>query len=122
MKPIKREAGRMKLDYLQFRARRFTRLAPSSKPGMQQRIRCGRLLRSIPARTAFDPHRPLDQLAWLIAWGNESLLDDLEDDALRPGTASGCAKAPPPPTSFSTARATSGSSIRGWFASPGARA
>ena len=115
---IKREAGRMKLDYLQFlELEVFTRFGAKLEASMQARIRRGRLLRSILGQDRLDPHRPLDQLAWLIAC-NESLLDDLEDDALaqalqrlREGTAATDLVLDSPRDQWL-------SSIRGWLASP----
>ena len=79
---IKREAGRMKLDYLQFlELEVFTRFGAKLEASMEARIRRGRLLREILGQDRLDPHSPADQLAWLIAC-NENLLDGLAGDAL----------------------------------------
>ena len=79
---IKREAGRMKLDYLQFlELEVFTRFGAKLEASMESRIRRGRLLRNILGQDRLDPHSPPDQLAWLIAC-NENLLDGFEGDAL----------------------------------------
>jgi F-type H+-transporting ATPase subunit alpha len=79
---IKREAGRMKLDYLQFlELEVFTRFGAKLEASMEARIRRGRLLRGILAQDRLDPHTALDQLAWLTAC-NENLLDGVDDGAL----------------------------------------
>jgi len=79
---IKREAGRMKLDYLQFlELEVFTRFGAKLEAGMAARIARGRLLRAILVQDRLDPHAARDQLAWMIAC-NENLLDGLEDQAL----------------------------------------
>ncbi|QID18837.1 F0F1 ATP synthase subunit alpha [Nitrogeniibacter mangrovi] len=79
---IGREAGRMKLDYLQFlELEVFTRFGAKLDAGMSARIARGRLLRAILAQDRLDPHTPRDQLAWMIAC-NENRLDGLDGDAL----------------------------------------
>ena len=113
---IKREAGRMKLDYLQFlELEVFTRFGAKLEASMEARIRRGRLLREILGQDRLDPHHPLDQLAWLIAC-NENLLDGLEDDALaaalqqlRQGVAA-------TDLSLDSPREQWLSSVRGWLA------
>lgn len=112
---IKREAGRMKLDYLQFlELEVFTRFGAKLEASMEARIRRGRLLRDILAQDRLDPHSALDQLAWLIAC-NENLLDGLDRDALeaalkrlRTGTAA-CA------LSLDTPRGEWLAAVRGWL-------
>jgi F-type H+-transporting ATPase subunit alpha len=80
---IAREAGRMKLDYLQFlELEVFTRFGAKLDPAMAARIARGRLLRAILEQDRLDPHRPCDQLAWMCAC-NEGLLDELEGEALQ---------------------------------------
>ncbi len=72
---IKREAGRMKLDYLQFlELEVFTRFGAKLEASMEERIRRGRLLRQLLTQDRLDPHRPGDQLAWMLAY-NDRLLD-----------------------------------------------
>lgn len=79
---IKREAGRTKLDYLQFlELEVFTRFGAKLEAGMAARIARGRLLRAILVQDRLDPHTARDQLAWMIAC-NETLLDGLENHAL----------------------------------------
>ena len=80
---IKHEAGRMKLDFLQFlELEVFTRFGAKLDAGMRARIARGRLLRAIFAQDRLDPHQPADQLAWMISC-NEGLLDGLEGDGLQ---------------------------------------
>jgi len=114
---IKREAGRMKLDYLQFlELEVFTRFGAKLEASMEARIRRGRLLRDILAQDRLDPHSALDQLAWLIAC-NENLLDGLDDGALdaalhslRNGAAGSGLTLDSPRTEWLTA-------VRGWLSS-----
>ncbi|MCB1906467.1 MAG: F0F1 ATP synthase subunit alpha [Rhodocyclaceae bacterium] len=80
---IRREAGRMKLDYLQFlELEVFTRFGAKLDAGMRTRIERGRLLRAIFVQDRLDPHSAADQLGWMISC-NEGLLDGREGDALR---------------------------------------
>ncbi|MGD9870651.1 MAG: F0F1 ATP synthase subunit alpha [Thauera sp.] len=77
---IKHEAGRMKLDYLQFlELEVFTRFGARLEASMEARIARGRLLRRILTQDRLDPHAARDHLAWLIAC-NEGLLDGLAGD------------------------------------------
>lgn len=79
---IKREAGRMKLDYLQFlELEVFTRFGAHLDPAMERRIARGRLLREILRQAQLDPLSIAEQLAWLVAY-NDGLLDDLGEAVL----------------------------------------
>ncbi len=72
---IKEEAGRMKLDYLQFlELEVFTRFGARLEASMEARIRHGRVLRAALKQDRLDPQPETAQLAWLIAV-NEGLLD-----------------------------------------------
>jgi F-type H+-transporting ATPase subunit alpha len=72
---IKDEAGRMKLDYLQFlELEVFTRFGARLEASMEQAIRRGRALREILKQDRLSPAPVTFQLAWLIAF-NEGLLD-----------------------------------------------
>lgn len=74
---IKREAGRMKLDYLQFlELEVFSRFGARLEAGMEAKIRRGRLLRELLRQERSAPLPPPAQLVWLVAF-NEHLLDDL---------------------------------------------
>jgi F-type H+-transporting ATPase subunit alpha len=75
---IKREAGRMKLDYLQFlELEVFTRFGSKLEASMERRIRRGQVLREMLKQDLFDPV-PIDfQMAWLVAY-NEGLFDEVD--------------------------------------------
>lgn len=75
---IKEEAGRMKLDYLQFlELEVFTRFGTKLEAGAELKIRRGRLLREILKQERLTPLTASFELAWLIAF-NEGLLDNFE--------------------------------------------
>lgn len=72
---IKEEAGRMKLDYLQFlELEVFTRFGTKLEAGTEAKIRRGRLLREILKQERLSPLPASFQLAWLIAY-NEGLIE-----------------------------------------------
>ncbi|WP_097460580.1 F0F1 ATP synthase subunit alpha [Mangrovitalea sediminis] len=75
---IKREAGRMKLDYLQFlELEIFTRFGARLEASMEAAIRRGRALRQMLKQERLAPLSENVQLAWLIAF-NERFFDGLE--------------------------------------------
>jgi F-type H+-transporting ATPase subunit alpha len=79
---IKEEAGRMKLDYLQFlELEIFTRFGTKLETGTAAKIKRGRLLREILKQERLSPLPAEFQLAWMIAY-NEGLLDALEPQEL----------------------------------------
>jgi F-type H+/Na+-transporting ATPase subunit alpha len=83
LEAIKREAGRMKLDYLQFlELEVFTRFGARLEASMQARLLRGRVLRQVLAQDQLDPLGPRDQLAWMLAC-NEGLLDAIEGKDLQ---------------------------------------
>lgn len=73
---IKEQAGRMKLDYLQFlELEVFTRFGARLEPEMEAKLKRGRVLREILKQERLSP-RPIEcQLAWLIGF-NRGLLDE----------------------------------------------
>jgi F-type H+/Na+-transporting ATPase subunit alpha len=74
---IKREAGRMKLDYMQFlELEIFTRFGAKLDPKMQQQIQNGRILREILKQDRLSPLPIEFQQAWLIAY-NDGLFNQL---------------------------------------------
>ncbi|MDD5391241.1 MAG: F0F1 ATP synthase subunit alpha [Gallionellaceae bacterium] len=84
---IKEEAGRMKLDYLQFlELEVFTRFGTKLEAGAEAKIRRGRALREILKQERLTPLPATFQLAWMSAF-NAGLLDGFElqtlPDALR---------------------------------------
>jgi len=79
---IKEEAGRMKLDYLQFlELEVFTRFGTKLEAGTEIKIRRGRLLREILKQERLTPLPPVFQIAWMIAF-NAGLLDGFAPDTL----------------------------------------
>jgi len=78
---IKSEAGRMKLDYLQFlELETFTRFGAKLEANMQTSINRGRVLREILKQDRLSPLPIEFEMAWLVAF-NSGLLDqfDVED-------------------------------------------
>ena len=74
---IRREAGTMKLDYLQFlELEVFTRFGTKLEAGTQTKIARGRLLREILKQERLSPVAAPFQLAWMSAF-NGGLLDGL---------------------------------------------
>jgi F-type H+-transporting ATPase subunit alpha len=72
---IKREAGRMKLDYLQFLDLEvFTRFGARLEAGMEAQLKRGAILRELLQQDRLDPLPIRFQLAWLIAF-NEGLFE-----------------------------------------------
>ena len=79
---IKAEAGRMKLDYLQFlELEVFTRFGARLEAGIEQKIARGRLLRELLKQDRLAPLAPEQQMAWLVAY-NEGFLDGLTGETL----------------------------------------
>jgi F-type H+/Na+-transporting ATPase subunit alpha len=75
---IKAEAGRMKLDYLQFlELEAFTRFGARLEASMELAIRRGRVLREILKQDRLMPLPVEFQMAWLVAF-NAGLLDNVE--------------------------------------------
>lgn len=79
---IKDEAGRMKLDYLQFlELEVFTRFGARLEASMEAAIRRGRLLREILKQDRLAPLPIEFQLAWMVAF-NDGALDDVAPEAV----------------------------------------
>jgi len=75
---IKREAGRMKLDYLQFLDLEvFTRFGARLEAGMEAQLQRGAILRELLQQDRLDPLPIRFQVAWLIAF-NEGLFTGLD--------------------------------------------
>ena len=84
---IKQEAGRMKLDYLQFlELEVFTRFGSQLEAAMEAKIKRGQLLREILKQDRLAPVSAEFELAWMLAF-NEGLFDGMSpakiDDCLR---------------------------------------
>lgn len=79
---IKEEAGRMKLDYLQFLDLEvFTRFGTRLDAAMQRPLKRGKLLREILKQRRLAPLPIEYQLAWLTAF-NDGLWDSCEPEAM----------------------------------------
>ena len=77
---IKEEAGRMKLDYLQFMELEvFTRFGARLEASMETAILRGRVLRQILKQDRLAPLSSLFQMAWLVAF-NDGLFDHIEPE------------------------------------------
>jgi F-type H+-transporting ATPase subunit alpha len=75
---IKEEAGRMKLDYLQFMELEvFTRFGTRMEKSVELKIRRGRALREILKQERFSPLSAEAHMAWLVAF-NEGFFDALD--------------------------------------------
>jgi F-type H+/Na+-transporting ATPase subunit alpha len=75
---IKKEAGRMRLDYLQFlELEVFTRFGSKLEASMETRIRRGQVLREMLKQDLLEPLSIEFQMAWLVAY-NEGLFDNVE--------------------------------------------
>ena len=82
---IREEAGRMKLDYLQFlELEVFTRFGARLEASIEAKIKRGRILREILKQDRLSPVSARFQMAWLAAF-NEGLFDRID-----PGDISDC--------------------------------
>lgn len=79
---IKKEAGRIKLDYLQYlELESFSRFGARLEASMEARLRRGQVLRNLLVQERLQPVSPEFQLAWLTAF-NEGLFDDTPPDGV----------------------------------------
>lgn len=112
---IKAEAGRMKLDYLQFlELEVFTRFGARLEAGIQQKIQRGRRLRELLKQERLTPLSARQHLAWLIAY-NEELLDAIETTELSDRLAMLLARAADSGLELSTGRDTWRAAVTDWM-------
>lgn len=79
---IKEEAGRMKLDYLQFLEMEvFTRFGARLEASMQAAIARGRILREILKQERLTPLPVTFQMSWLVAF-NDGHFEGMEADKI----------------------------------------
>ena len=79
---IREEAGRMKLDYLQFlELEVFTRFGARLEESMVAAISRGRVLREILKQDRLTPLSEVFQMAWLVAF-NDGLFTDISPERL----------------------------------------
>ncbi len=84
---IKEEAGRIKLDYLQFlELEVFTRFGTRLEPAMARKIERGRVLREMLKQEPRAPVSARAHVSWLVAY-NEGLMDEVSLDDVRPSLA-----------------------------------
>ena len=77
---IKEEAGRMKLDYLQFlELEVFTRFGARLEASMEASIKRGKVLREILKQERLMPLPVSVHLAWLVAF-NDGCFDNIDPD------------------------------------------
>jgi F-type H+-transporting ATPase subunit alpha len=115
---IKEEAGRMKLDYLQYlELEVFTRFGARLEASVAERIGRGRLLRELLKQEPLAPASPELQLAWLVAF-NERLLDaaPLGEISVRLERLARGVQAQPPP--LAAPRAQWAQAVRAWLENP----
>jgi len=75
---IKKEAGSIKLDYLQFlELEVFTRFGARMEASMERAIRRGRVLREILKQDRLSPLDIEFQMSWLVAF-NDGLFDEMK--------------------------------------------
>lgn len=80
---IKKEAGRMKLDYLQFlELEVFTRFGSRLEASIEARIRRGQILREMLKQELLAPLTIEFQMAWLVAY-NEGLFDNIKIEQVK---------------------------------------
>jgi F-type H+-transporting ATPase subunit alpha len=80
---IKQEAGRIKLDYLQFlELEVFTRFGARLEASMEATIRRGQVLREMFKQDRLAPRSPEALTAWLIAF-NDGLFDDVDPEDVK---------------------------------------
>jgi F0F1-type ATP synthase gamma subunit len=112
---IKREAARMKLDYLQFlELEMFSRFGSRLEAGLQARLARGRLLRRVLKQEPLQPLPPECQLAWLIAF-NDRRLEGLDDKALDAALERLFAGARAGTLSLEDARESWSAAVAGWI-------
>jgi F-type H+-transporting ATPase subunit alpha len=81
---IKEQAGRMKLDYLQFlELEVFTRFGARLEASMEAKIRRGRVLREILKQDRLSPLPIEFQMAWLTGF-NHGFFDDVSPEKIGP--------------------------------------
>ena len=116
---IKAEAGRMKLDYLQFlELEVFTRFGSRLEAGIESKIRRGRLLRELLKQERLAPLSPEQHMAWLIAY-NEGLFDGLQGESIATRLAVLMTRAAASPLQLSDGRDAWLASVRAWMGGAG---
>ena len=112
---IKQEAGRMKLDYLQFlELEAFTRFGARLEASMEMAIKRGRVLREILKQDRLTPLAIEFQLASLVAF-NDGLFDAVEIDRIADLLATLQTHASATELSLDSARERWAQAVAGWL-------
>ena len=114
-KRIKEEAGRIKLDYLQFlELEVFTRFGAHLEKSMERSIQRGKLLRELLKQDRLSPIPETAQLAWLIGF-NDGSFDKLQPDQIPDALASVIAHVEKCAFTLDTPRASWSEAITDWL-------
>jgi F-type H+-transporting ATPase subunit alpha len=117
--PIKREAGRIKLDYLQFLDLEvFTRFGARLEAGMDAQLKRGAILRELLQQDRLDPLPIRFQLAWLIAF-NAGLFQGVSPEDLAGVMARLRASVDASPLTLDDGRDTWLGALRDWLGTKG---
>jgi F-type H+-transporting ATPase subunit alpha len=112
---IQAEAGRMKLDYLQFlELELFSLFGARLEASVRERLARGRLLREVLKQDRLDPLAPEFHVAWLIAF-NDGLLDDVPPEEVGHVLARLREKQSHSPLTLDDDRKTWAEAVRGWL-------
>ncbi|MEJ2576064.1 MAG: F0F1 ATP synthase subunit alpha [Gammaproteobacteria bacterium] len=113
---IKAEAGRIKLDYLQFlELEAFTRFGARLEAGMERAIRRGRLLREILKQDRLSPMPATFEMAWLVAF-NDGRFDTLAPERVASALATLARAAADCPLTLQSPRADWSAAVADWLA------
>jgi F-type H+-transporting ATPase subunit alpha len=113
---MKEEAGRMKLDYLQYlELEVFTRFGARLEASMEAAIQRGRVLREILKQDRLMPLPAEFQMAWLVAF-NDGLFDGVDFDAIPQRLQALEAQVRRSPLTLDSARNEWGSAAAKWLA------
>lgn len=116
---IKKEAGRMKLDFLSFlELEVFTRFGARLEASVEATIARGRLLTEILKQERLNPGSPEFQLAWLIAF-NDHRLDHLEPEEAQKELALLAERVDGTGLDLDSSRDDWATAIKGWLAVSG---
>jgi F-type H+/Na+-transporting ATPase subunit alpha len=112
---IKAEAGRMKLDFLQFlELEVFTRFGSRLEASVEAKIRRGRLLRELLKQERLAPLSPAQQMAWLVAYA-DGCFDALVGGAVQTRLASLLHQAAPGGPGLAAGRDAWRDAVAGWL-------
>jgi F-type H+-transporting ATPase subunit alpha len=113
---IKEEAGRMKLDYLQFlELEVFTRFGARLEASMEAKIKRGRILREILKQDRLSPLSIECEMAWLVAF-NEGRFDQMEMEEISPCLRRLFARVTESGLQLTDGRARWAEAVAGWLA------